>query len=160
MKARPTPEGGVALIKSFEKLRLKRYQDPAGLPTIGWGHLIVASDEVDGKLERITADRADELLRADLGRDERKVCARVHNPDELADEQYGALVSLVFNVGRMGDQLRRTINLGRFEEVPDVLRRYCKLRDPETGALVVSKGLLRRREAEIALWNSAKETEP
>lgn len=49
------------LIKSFEGLRLQPYYCPAGLKTIGWGH-VIKDDRPQQEVESITEEQAECLL--------------------------------------------------------------------------------------------------
>jgi lysozyme len=79
-------------IKEFEGLWLKAYLDPAGVPTIGYGH---TGDDV--KLgDRISKYWAEDLLRRDL----REVEAAVNELNVATKQgQFDALVSFAFNMG-------------------------------------------------------------
>lgn len=86
------------MIKHHEGVRLKPYQDPIGLWTVGVGHLIG-----DGKtlpiewFRTFTMDEVDELLKKDLQRFERGVLRLC--PNYLTQSRFDALVSFAFNVG-------------------------------------------------------------
>jgi len=86
------------MIKHHEGVRLKPYQDPIGLWTVGVGHLIG-----DGKtlpiewFRTFTMDEVDELLKKDLQRFERGVLRLC--PNNLTQSRFDALVSFAFNVG-------------------------------------------------------------
>ena len=88
----------IKMIKHHEGVRLKPYQDPIGLWTVGVGHLIG-----DGKtlpiewFRRLTQDEADRLLEKDLERFERGVSRLC--PNNLTQPRFDALVSFAFNVG-------------------------------------------------------------
>ncbi len=79
-------------------MRLKPYQDPIGLWTVGVGHLIG-----DGKtlpiewFRTLTIDEVDELLKSDLRKFERGVLRLC--PNHLTQSRFDALVSFAFNVG-------------------------------------------------------------
>jgi lysozyme len=84
---------GVAFIKKVEGLRLKAYQDVAGVWTIGYGH-------TGGWIEKglvIDESTAGVLLSADLQNAEADVARLVTAP--LLQHEFDALVSFVFNVG-------------------------------------------------------------
>lgn len=83
---------GLALIKSYEELRLKAYlPTPDDVPTIGWGHTRgVRMGDI------CTEAEAEEWLREDLA-DAEQAVAGIGAP--LTQGMYDALVSLVFNVG-------------------------------------------------------------
>ena len=61
-------QSGINLIKQFEGCRLEAYKCPAGVWTIGYGHT-----EGVYQGQKITQAQADEYLRADLGKYEKKV---------------------------------------------------------------------------------------
>ena len=86
-----TSPKGIALIKEFEGLRLKAYQCPGGVWTIGYGH---TTGVRPGMV--ITEAQAEEYLKADL-----IVFERYLNGLGLAlnQNQFDALVSFIYNVG-------------------------------------------------------------
>jgi lysozyme len=90
-------------------INIDPYLDPIGIWTIGWGHAIsVGSAYLRGKASRkvafdlypggITIDQAETLLRGDVMDTCRDVEALVEVP--LTDNQFAALVSFTFNLGR------------------------------------------------------------
>lgn len=99
---------GIALIKSYERLRLEAYRPtPNDVPTIGWGHTrgVKMGDTC-------TEGQAVVWLLEDLSESEEAVNAiEVH----LTQGMFDALVSLTFNVGTaavdgrhlIGRELRR-----------------------------------------------------
>ncbi len=133
---------GLALIKGFEGLRLDAYRCPAGVATIGYGstgaHVRMGMS--------ITPGRAEELLLEDLARFETGVAAMA---GAVTSDQFSAMVSLAFNIG-----------LGKFA-TSTVLKRH-KLGNRvgagnaflmwNRGGGQILKGLIRRREAERALY--------
>ena len=66
-----TGNGGIALIKQYEGLRLTTYKDAVGIPTIGYGH--VENPIPPGGTRTITAEDAEQILREDLQRFEHDV---------------------------------------------------------------------------------------
>ena len=88
---------GLDLIKAFEGLRLKAYEDIKGVPTIGWGHTRgVTQADVD-KGTTISEYHAEKYLREDLEICEDAILRHVDAP--LRQCEHEALVSLVFNIG-------------------------------------------------------------
>jgi lysozyme len=85
-------ENGLNLIKKHEGLRLKAYRCPARVYTIGYGH--TGKDVKEGMV--ITTEDANELLKHDVQSTENAI-----NRLNLAinNNQFDALVSLVFNIG-------------------------------------------------------------
>lgn len=68
----------------------------------------------------------------------------------LTQQQQDALVIWAFNVGRAAvarSTLLKRLNAGRYNEVPAQLKRWVYVNGK------VAKGLVNRRNAEIAIWN-------
>ncbi len=135
---------GLQLIKEFEGLRLDAYICPAGVWTIGYG----STGEHVYPGQTISELEAEELLRKDLWRFED--CVSCYVNVGLTNNEYAALVSFAFNCGCGALQestLLRRLNAGDpkprvfSEELPKWVR----------GGGQVLPGLVRRREAEIAL---------
>lgn len=137
---------GLNLIKRFEGFEPEIYLDAAGLPTIGYGHLIRKGEHK--MFENGISEAAGEaLLIKDVLLAEQAVCRLINVP--LTDGQFDALVSFIFNLGSAALQrstLRRKVNREEHDEVPEQLMRWVwaggrKLR-----------GLVRRRDAEAELY--------
>lgn len=146
--ARPVNTATKDLVKHFEGLALRAYLCPAGVPSIGYGHTGGVSLD-----DSITAEEAEELLEHDLTEAATHVDRLVRVP--LNENQRGALASFVLNLGAiafMSSTLRDLLNKGQYDVVPRELRRWTKARHPVTRKLVELPGLVRRREAEAALW--------
>ena len=135
---------GLALIKEFEGCRLEAYKDPAGVPTIGYGH---TSGVKMG--QTITQKTADEYLRDDCAAAEKNVNsfdAKYH----WNQNQFDALVSFAFNLGSI-NQL--TANGTRsIEDISAKIPEYC-----HAGGKKLN-GLVRRRAAEKELFDTPTET--
>lgn len=149
---------GLALVRDFEGCRLVAYDDLdpdrvlqrgdrlRGTLTIGHGH--TGPDVCIG--QRITAEDAARLLAADLAEAEQAVAAGVRVP--LSDNEFAALVSLAFNIGRRSftrSTLRRRLNAGDRLGAAAEFARWSK-----AGGEVLP-GLVRRRAAEAALFLQA-----
>ncbi len=145
-----TNKKGVDLIKGFEQLRTRSYYDQAGVITIGYGH--TGPDVYPG--QTISPQRAEELFREDLEKREVSLRAMVGVP--LTENEFSALVSWLYNVGSgnaRSSTLIQILNQGASpEDVANQLLRWNKVRDPKTGKLIVSNGLVRRRKAEHDLY--------
>lgn len=137
---------GLNLIKRFEGFKSEIYLDAAGLPTIGYGHLIRKGEHK--MFENGISEAAGEaLLIKDVLLAEQAVCRLINVP--LSNGQFDALVSFTFNLGSGALQrstLRRKVNREDHHEVPEQLMRWVwaggrKLR-----------GLVRRRIAEVELY--------
>jgi lysozyme len=135
-------QAGLDLIKKFEGLRLRAYQDSVGVWTIGYGH----TDGVwDG--QRITEDEAEALLKSDLKLAEQGVTDMVTAP--INENQFAALVSFAFNLGTnalRGSTLLRQLNMGFPKAAAEQFLRW----DHAGGKLLL--GLQLRRQAERALF--------
>ena len=133
---------GIALIQEFEGLRLVAYRCSAGKPTIGFGHTKTARMG-----QRISMERAEQLLREDLDTFERCVDRAVSVP--LNQNEADALISWAFNVG-CGAVARSTLvhklNAGDRKGAADELLRWNK-----AGGKALP-GLTRRRRAERELF--------
>lgn len=140
--ARKINAAGLALIKQFEGLRLKAYLCPANVWTVGYGS--TGSHVKQGMV--ITEAEAEALLRDDLERFEAGV-------DKLAgdatDNQFSAMVSLAFNIGL--DAFERSTVLKRHKLGNHMGAANAFLLWNRGGGRIL-KGLVRRREAERALY--------
>lgn len=135
---------GLALVQHFEGLRLTAYRCPAGVLTVGWGH--TGPDVTEGQI--ITEHQAQLALAHDLAHAAADVRRLVMGP--LAQCQFDALVSFVFNVGASAlatSTLLKRLNAGDYAAVPHELMRWNKV-DGE-----VCHGLVLRRSAEARLWD-------
>lgn len=141
---------GKKVTKYFESLRLKAYPDPAtgGAPwTIGYGH--TGPDVYKGLV--ITEAVANQLLDLDIAKAEAQVNKYAH---DLTQGQFDCLVDMVFN---MGSGFIRPDNVkGDFDDfVASGNKEEMRKRIPQfrLAAGKVMKGLVRRRAADLALWD-------
>lgn len=159
---------GLDLIKQFESFVPFWYDDlapakgvpygyrawqggkPKGTLTIGYGHTAAARHPMKPKVgQTINEAAAREILDVDLDECEADVNKLVKVP--LSQSQFDALVSFQFNTGCLGKStLLKKLNRGEYNAV-----------SPELSKYVFSKGLrlhglVRRRRAEVDLWNSAE----
>lgn len=135
---------GLALIKTFEGVRLAAYDDGAGVQTIGYGHTAGVK-----RGQTITQAEADAFLRNDLAGTEAAVAGLVRVP--LNQNEFDALASFVFNCGATAlaeSTLLRLLNAGHRSAVPAELARWN-----HAGGRVMA-GLTKRRAAEGALWST------
>lgn len=135
---------GIDLIKAYEGFSEAVYLDSVGVPTIGFGH---TGSGV--RLNRVSREQAEALLRSDLRAAERSVLRLIHVP--LTDDQYAALVSFAFNLGGGALQrstLRAKLNRGEYEAAANEFPKWVFAGGKRL------KGLARRREAERQLFLS------
>ena len=134
------------LCVKFEGFYSTPYLCPAGVPTIGYGF----THYFDGTPVQLTDPPmpwaiARSLLRQFIERDylpvSRRLCPGIETPEQL-----GAVTDFCFNLGARNlkaSTLRRKINEGDWDEVPEQLRRWVRANGR------VLRGLVLRREAEI-----------
>jgi lysozyme len=164
-------KAGEDLMHRYEGFRFRPYLCPAHIWTIGYGHVLYQEQirlpvvRVEGKETPMirkemplkpednrvwTKTEIDKLFRADVESFERGVLRLVSG---VAGRQgsFDALVSISFNFG-LGNLQRSTIrmraNRGDWEGAADAFRVWTK------GGGKVLPGLVKRREAEIALFLS------
>lgn len=147
---------GVDLVVSFEGFSSTPYKCAAGVWTIGYGTTRYPSGRrVTAHDAPCTREQAEEWLLHELLRCERVVIRQCH-PVHLNPYQRAALASFVYNLGSgafRASTLRRRILSGEFEDVPYQFSRWNK------AAGRVLRGLVRRRQAEINLWNTEEEAQ-
>lgn len=139
----------VSAIKEHEGLRLVAYLDSVGVWTIGYGD--TGSDVVKGLV--ITKEQAEERLRKRLVEFEGYVNRLVEV--KLTQNQFDALVSLVYNIGSTNfnsSTLLRKLNAGDYAGAADQFLVWNKGR--VKGVLQVIDGLTNRRQAERKLFVS------
>jgi lysozyme len=152
-------QGGKHLFEEWEGLVTHEYLDSGGAPTIGIGHLLTRSERTSGKIviqgqaldyrNGLTEQQCLDLLDQDLVGAEKAVNETVTVP--LNQNQFDALVGFTFNVGTgafCSSTLLKLLNQKQYDQVPMQLRRWIM----DNGHVV--RGLINRREKEIALWNT------
>lgn len=142
-----TSKRALQFIKDHEGLRLKSYKDAVGVWTIGYGHTSDGYFNVEKGME-ITNAKAVDLLKYDVQEAEAGIDNMLKEPLPNGN-MYGAVVSLVFNVG-----------LGNFRS--STLLKKLNRKDYDGAAKEFSKwvkaggktlpGLVRRRAEEKALF--------
>jgi lysozyme len=142
-----TSQVGINLIKHYEGFYSKPYRCPAGLWTIGYGHVINDGRNLPVDCDRVfSIGEIDALLIADLKRFERGVS--LYCPVQLTQNQFDCLVSFSFNLGLgtlQRSTVRQKVNRGDIDGAAKVLLQYNK-----AGGKVL-KGLTLRRIDEAKL---------
>ena len=141
--ARTIGQAGLKLIVQFEGCRLKAYQCAAGVWTIGYGHTAGVKPG-----QTITQAQAEEYLRQDCRKFEAYVNNSAYVPitGQLNQNQFDALVSFAFNCG--AGNLKKLCAGRRAAQIAAAMPQYCK------AAGKTLTGLVRRRVAEVALFNT------
>lgn len=140
-----TSQRGLSLIKSFEGLRLRAYQDAVGVWTIGYG----ATRGVKAGMS-ISKEQAERMLLNDVQCFEPEVQRLITAP--LNQNQWDALLSFTYNLGAANlesSTLRRLLNAGNYLGAAEQFLRWNK-----AGGKVLA-GLTRRRQAERDLFMEA-----
>jgi lysozyme len=139
----------VELIKKFEKFVDKTYLCSAGKKTIGYGTRLDYHPEIK-KNVCITEPKATELLKTDLNK---MVTPVIKNnvKVKLKQNQLDALYSLIYNIGMdkfVNSNLLKMLNIGKFKKMKKDWQEF-QMADGK-----VLKGLVRRRQEELALFFS------
>jgi lysozyme len=141
---------GVALIQSFEQLRLVAYRNFPGEPwTCGWGH--TGADVTEGTT--CTPEKADQWFDGDT----QHVVQFVNNSvtAKINQSQFDALCSFAYNAGIGAEAHSTLLRLVNAQDFTGASREFIKW-DHVNGVEVA--GLKRRREAERDLFNSTEAT--
>ena len=137
-------ETGLALIRQFEGFSPVVYRCPAGIPTIGYGHVVRDASRYAqpmGEMEALRLLAADAAMAGDAV--QRLITVA------LTQAQFDALVSFTFNLGAgklQASSLRRKVNRGEHNAVPAELMRWVYA----DGKIL--PGLVKRRAAEGRLY--------
>jgi lysozyme len=135
----------IELVKEFESFQPKAYLCPAGVWTVGYG----TTEHVQPG-DVVTQLEASELLRSDV----QEAAAAVDDlvDVELTQNQYDALCSLIYNIGReafKNSTLLKLLNAGKSaKDVGPQFDRWNK------GGGRVLAGLVKRRAVERDLFES------
>lgn len=137
-----TNKAGLEILKASEGCKLEAYLDTGRVPTIGFGHTKgVRLGQV------ITQAEADAFLAEDVHWAEEAVHKLVKVP--LTENQFSALVSLVFNIG-LGQfaksTMLRLLNAKEFTAAAEQFLRWTHDNGKELS------GLVKRRKAERLLF--------
>jgi lysozyme len=139
---------GLELIASHEGFVRTVYQDITGADTIGYGHLLKPGEAFPNG---VTPDEALVLLAQDVGVAEGWVSKVVKVA--LAQNQFDALVSFVFNLGGYSleaSTLLYLLNASNYVGAAKQFLRWCHAR--VRGQYVVVAGLYERRLDEACLF--------
>lgn len=148
---------GIDLIKKFEGFKSYIYKDIAGVLSIGYGHAINykkrALIKAINSNANITEEEATKLLKTDIKEAERGINSSVDVM--LSQGQFDALVSLVYNWGIYNFRLSvglEKLNEGNYLDAANEFFSKEKGVIRVKGKIIV--GLVKRRQAELELWNA------
>jgi lysozyme len=136
---------GLNLLKASEGCRLTAYKDQRGIWTIGYGSAATAHPEICEGMT-ITQDQAELYLKKDL---ENFYHLDQYLSEQVNDNQFSALVCLVYNIGLKAlktSTLIKAIN----DDIKTQIKSQWLSWDHVNG--VEDQGLLNRRKAELALY--------
>jgi lysozyme len=139
---------GYALIKKFEGCRLKAYKCPANVWTIGYGNTFYEDGMRVKEGDVITQQRAEELAKFVI--DQFAVTIEPFILKPLTDNQFSACVSLAYNIGTAGFKRSSVFKKLNINPNDPTIADSFKLWNKGGGKILT--GLVRRREAEIALY--------
>jgi lysozyme len=142
-------EHAIKLIKHHEGVRNRPYRCPAGLWTVGVGHLIGDGKSLPDSWNRtFTEIEIDGILKSDLRRFELGVHKMLPNVP-LRQHEFDAIISFCFNLGLgcfQRSTLRQALLRGDKKAAMESLVKYCR-----AGGKIL-RGLQIRRLDEKALF--------
>jgi lysozyme len=142
---------GVDVVKDFEGWVAMPYDDPVGYCTVGYGHLIekkrCAEINPLAYAAGLTTVQGTDLLERDTRSARRAVTSMVRV--ELTDDQYSALASLVFNIGRDNFRTSTILELINSNQLPLAARQFRRWIKADGQIL---PGLITRRSCEETLF--------
>jgi lysozyme len=147
-----TSRDGIYVIQHFEGYQSQAYRDLAGNVTIGIGHMIKAT----APTMYTTWEKSLVKFDQDIRTVEVEVDKIIGESIGLMQWEFDALVSFCFNegAGRLIDSdVLKLIRADKLPQAADALLKYDEAH--VNGQLVVVPGLMKRRQAERALFNGA-----
>lgn len=153
----------ISLIKQYEGLELTAKPCPAGIPTVGYGHIRGVKNGF-----KITLEQAEKYLQEDLKSVILDLTKALNDAEiEVTQGQFDALASLVFNLGItkfLNSTLWKKLCAGDKQGAAEQFLVWCKARNPkfdpskkeseDNPKKITLKGLLERRKAERELFLS------
>jgi lysozyme len=144
-----TSINGIDLIKKWEGCRLQAYLCPAGLVTIGYGNTFYEDGKRIKISDKITKERAEQLLLNLLPKYEAIVNNKIVNK-VINQNQYDALVSFCWNTGGSKDLFMFINNNAPIPFVAQWLRTHYIM-----GGGRRLQGLVNRRNEEANLYEKS-----
>lgn len=138
---------GIDLIRNFESIRLKAYDDGVGVWTIGYGTTKYPNGIRVKKGDTCTLNQAQNYMQNDLRKFEQTVNDSVKVP--TSQNQFDALVSLAYNIGPTAFEestLVKRLNEKNYKAAADQFGLWVNARGKRL------QGLVNRRAIEKALF--------
>lgn len=140
-------KNGIDLIKEFEGFSQTIYTCSAGKDTIGYGHVLTEEDN----FTQVSEEEAEQLLKKDCDYAEDIINEFV--TVKLTQNQFDALVSLVYNIGGNNFVLSNgLVELNNHEFERAALNFFDKTVGFVKANRKIVNGLIRRRQKELELW--------
>jgi len=144
----------INLVKKWEGFKAEAYLCPANVWTIGYGTTTRAGVGLTvAKGMRITEAEAEHYLQQGLNKFAEQI--RSHITAEINENEFGAFVSLAYNIGPSAfikSSALRHFNAGDKARAAESIKLWNKA--TINGKRQVLKGLVNRREDEVALFNT------
>lgn len=145
----------IEFIANFEAFRNKPYLDIAGVATIGYGATYYENGvKVTMNDTPVTHERALHLKAFHVQVAEKAV--RKLMKSTINQNQFDALVSFTYNLGAMAlknSTLLKKVNANPNDKsIEAEFKKWVNIRNPKTGRLEKSNGLIRRRNEEAAIY--------
>ena len=143
----------IPLIKEFEGLRLKAYNDGLGVPTIGIGTTVYPNGKKVKMGDACTEVEAEGYLGDYINKRIIPALNKIPYWNEMTPNKKAALISFAYNLGEHFygnsgfNSITNALKEKRWSDVPGALNRYV---NPGSS---VTEGLKRRRKAEGELWS-------
>lgn len=141
---------GLELIKEFEGFEADSYQDPVGIWTVGYGTTRAAAVGIDPKPGvSVTEPEGEYYLRLAVDKFASAILPKIKRP--INQNEFSAFLSLAYNIGPGAfgrSSALKHFNAGDKQKAADSILLWNK-----AGGRVL-RGLVRRREAEKALFLS------
>jgi lysozyme len=143
------PQLAISLIKKYEGFSERVYLCPAGLKTIGYGHVIQKNEQLPLIID---IQYAEQLLLNDISKSVKAIAALISVP--LTINQIASLISFTFNLGCGAlerSTLRQKLNRNEYLEAADEFTKWVYI-----GSTKI-QGLVNRRSEERRIfigWNN------
>jgi len=152
----PKQKLAVQLIAKWEGCKLEAYLDQGGVATIGIGTITYPNGKKVKIGEKITREQAEDFCNSHL----KKFIYPLLDQYNLPDNVYAALASFCYNCGTKWVQqpdFQECITRQDYTGLSDLVKKFNKVKDRDTGIRVVNKGLTNRRNDEVRLMTERED---